>query len=742
LQAVGSKRSAKEIVKVFATDIAGTSTSTQTLVSFDNDPPVASSVTVYYQGGKGTVQDGGTTHVSARVADIGPVPDLEVRLLSSSASPEVRLFDDGVGNDLVAGDGVYTSPTFTVPLGAPNGANAIQVDSRDAARNLGIAPGILAVSNPPPSVVFFNPQEGGYLQGTSTLLVNVTDDRAYASPEYAIDGKPWKPMASVINNPWNYTGTIDASGMAEGPHNASVRATDSSGNFVLRTIDFTLDLNDPFVMADFPRNGSRVAGNVTVRVFASDSVGVAAVAAQVFGQVFVLALNSQSGFYEASLDTRRFTDGAYDYSIVAFDLSGRFVTDAMRIVIDNSPPRIELVNPRPKSVVGGIVNVQANVDDLGPVVTTYSVGPLSSANITDPWNTSRMEDGEYELTVRARDAAGHESSVTVDVRVDNTAPVIIPLQVPIETDRLKGNVLVRVKAEDAALEVVSMSLVSGPASYLVCSDFRELFECAFNSSVFPDSNYTMLFEARDIVGHVTFLGRNVTVDNSAPSISVAPNPQRILFGDVQVDIQARDISRPVVVEVRVDEGDWIRVPEGSPLNRYPHIWRTESLANGQHRLEVRATDDAGNSATETFRYVVENFRTAPIYFFILLVVGLILFAYGFTRREEVEEVEYFEERGPQYIVVPTPFPQPFVVQVPVMRDESSEEEGEPTRRSAAQRAAERRTEGAADAAAGPGEGPAGGREAPATRTEEVVQRRRVTLEERRETLRGRVEGRR
>jgi hypothetical protein len=741
LQAVGSKRSAREIVKVFAKDIAGTETSTQTLVSFDNDPPVASQVTVHYTGGKGTVQDGATTHVSARVADVGPVPDLEVRLLASAASPEVRLFDDGVGNDLVAGDGIHTSPTFTVPLGAPNGPNGIKVEARDAARNLGEAPGSIVVSNPPPSVVFFNPLEGGYIRGTSTLLVNVSDDRAYSPPDYSIDLKPWKPMGAVINNPWNYTGTIDASGMTEGPHNASVRATDSSGNYIESTIGFTLDLNDPVVAADFPRNGSRVSGNVTFRVYADDSIGVGLVLAQVLGQVFVLAKNAQSGFWEASLDTRRFADGGYDYSIAAFDLSGRFTVVSMRIWVDNSPPRIELVNPRPNSVVGGVVTVQANVDDLGPLVTTYSVGPVAASNISEPWNTTRMEDGEYGFSVTARDAAGHASSVNVDVRVDNSAPVIIPLKVPVETDRLRGDVLVRVKAEDAALEIVSMSLVAGPATYLVCSDFRELFECGFNSSVFPDSNYTMLFEARDIVGHTTFLGRNVTIDNGAPEMTIAPGGHRVISGDVKVDIEARDISRPLIVEVRVDGGEWGRLAESTPVNHYIFVWRTDAMENGQHLLEVRATDDAGNSATERLRYVVENFRTAPIYFFILLVVGLILFAYGFTRREDVEEVEYFEERGPQYIVVPQPVPQPFIVQVPVPSDDGGEEAGDAPRRSAAQRAAERRTEGGggtgAGAAAPAGEAPTAG-----TRTEQVAQRRRMTLEERRDSLRGRVEGRR
>lgn len=122
-----------------------------------------------------------------------------------------------------------------------------------------------------------------------------------------------------------------------------------------------------------------------------------------------------------------------------------------------------------------------------------------------------------------------------------------------------------------------------------------------------EDNHTLFARAIDTIGRQSeSAGISVIVDNSPPTLSVeAPRDGSLLAGQIVVAVVSNDtLSGTKEVAIRIDEVGWdLMQPNGQ-------TWRaaldTKQLADGNHTLEVRASDVAGNTKLTWIRFATDN----------------------------------------------------------------------------------------------------------------------------------------
>jgi hypothetical protein len=111
------------------------------------------------------------------------------------------------------------------------------------------------------------------------------------------------------------------------------------------------------------------------------------------------------------------------------------------IAAQGNPP-IAITSPTGGDVVGGEVTITATTDILGfasaqldfayasdPTGTWFTIGNSSQPEIDSPlavWDTSLITDGDYVLRLRVTLGDGTFEETTVQIKVQNDAPILTP----------------------------------------------------------------------------------------------------------------------------------------------------------------------------------------------------------------------------------------------------------------------------------------------------------------------------
>jgi hypothetical protein len=117
------------------------------------------------------------------------------------------------------------------------------------------------------------------------------------------------------------------------------------------------------------------------------------------------------------------------YTLTASNSAGtttRSVTITVSPNKDTTPPTVSITSPSRGAVLTGTVTLSATAtDNVGVVGVQFQInginfGPeLTGGVYSIPWDTTKVSNGGYTLTVTARDAAGNRSTDTAKVKVKN-----------------------------------------------------------------------------------------------------------------------------------------------------------------------------------------------------------------------------------------------------------------------------------------------------------------------------------
>ncbi|HEY3157651.1 MAG TPA: Ig-like domain-containing protein [Vicinamibacterales bacterium] len=566
---------------------------------------------------------------------------------TSSTTPPARSTFSNFGDALVSlgapGEAIITTypgahfaagwgTSFSAPLAAGGAALLLQVDptvdSNRAAEMLGKAQPMAALGmgrgrlnlpdavrgatdRIPPAVSFSSPTGGGTLFGSVSISASASDNVGVAGVRFLLDGNPLgsEATAAPFQQSWATTSA------ANGSHVLTAIARDRSGNETTTVVNVTVanDTAAPTVTLLYPQGGESLAGTVNVTATAVDDLEVAGVRFTVDGAP--LGVEDTVAPYEAAWTTASVANGSHEVAAIARDNAGHETrTSALVTVVnDSAPPTAALTGPTAGATLTGTVPLTASVsDDVGVTSVTFLVDGVAAGAETPAgrfWNTTTAANGAHVVSVVARDAAGHQTTSSVDVTVRNDLAPTVALTTPVEGATLRGLVSVlATAADDIGVTGVQFKVDGTPVG---SEDTEAPYEALWNTAAASNDSHTLSATARDAVGHETTISVTVVVanDSSPPTVAfTSPGSGETLTGAASILASATDNVGVASVEFLVDG-----VAAGAPRTSGPFglSLDTEPLANGPHTVTAVARDAAGNETSASVTLTVENDHAAP-----------------------------------------------------------------------------------------------------------------------------------
>jgi hypothetical protein len=599
-------------ISVRALDAAGHETTVTVGVLADNNDPSAQLVKPF----RGEFAEGYLT-VKARAEDAVGLRSVRLDVFRlDNGTPEkvdeaMMVFDPATG--------LFTCGLDTNSL--PDGMYAVNVTATDLAGRSVLTPAVeFNIDNNAPEVQISAPLDGQVVFGMVAIDALVSDESGLflESARYSIDHKTWRSL----EEPWNTTASAD------GPVTVVVRAADAAGHVTEISVDVIVDNSLPKVRFAGPANSTFVECSIEVAIEASDAAGVADVVLGINGSEFPLSQNG--GRHIAVLDTSRLGDGAHALLAEVTDLAGRIQTAKLEMLVDNTPPSLKVQSPRINAYICGTVNITAAASDIFLDRTEYCVDGLDWTDIGEPLDTTTLAAGRHQLKVRAVDRSGHMTVSELPISVDNRDPSCAVMS-PAEDVYVADEIVLKLAASDD-LVVESVTLHSANRSWQAAQDRSTgHWEAFLNTRNLQDGENDLQIEIRDVSGRTSVTTRRIMVDNSGPTITLLS--RQLLSGRSEIAFRIEDRSAIATYQYRLDSGQWKELLVDRGKGTYKFVWTTDLKDNGEHRLDIRATDSLGNTGEAAFKVRVENQDYSWVIAVVLVVLAIALAAVFLYRRK-------------------------------------------------------------------------------------------------------------
>ena len=321
-------------------------------------------------------------------------------------------------------------------------------------------------------------------------------------------------------------------------------------------------------------------------------------------------------------------DGSREVSMLVRDAAGNEVVVTDEILLDTTPPEVEL------TVAGGnqfISELLVGVDLIATDATS-GVAKMRMSNTDDFSDASWKEfqegsdwlfpegDGMKTLFVQVIDGAGLITTLDTTVIMDTTAPAgtftINEGGVFVQT----SHVTLRLDFEDDfGIDVVRVSnSVSFEGAQWVA------YIASMSWDLVDEGERVVYLEVRDLAGNVATSEATTIYDETPPVIEfLSPKKKATTEEKVTVEVSVFDsIDQTPVVEWRIDAGAWETLVGTSFQIK---------LADGDHSIEVRAMDGAGNEAVEALELEKEPEPSiaSGLFLWIIVVVVVVVAAVGY-----------------------------------------------------------------------------------------------------------------
>ena len=418
-----------------------------------------------------------------------------------------------------------------------------------------------------------------------------------------IDGvivKTWDGTYGAYTYPWN------TSKVSDGSHEIIAYANDTGGNVGSYRIILIVDNTPPTVSIVVPENESIVRGIVQIIVNSSDVHGNKTWL-EIDGNI--VQIWNGTGNFTYDWNTTTYSEDQHVIVAYANDTVGHVASYRIVLTVDNTLPNVVIITPKNGSLLKGIVDINITVDDLhfdnvsltinGTLVATWN----TTGSHTYTWNTTNTTewpDGRYIIRATAYDLARNVNSTQILVTIDNTVPAVHVLA-PTNGSYVGGSsVTIHVTASDVSL--VNLSLyINGSLVKTWNADGNTSLDVTYSwdTTGYPDNSSIFInATAYDKFGNINFDWVLVYTDNTPPEVQILSPVNGTWFNTTNVTITwsvSDALSGISKVELWVDGVNKSIV---TGLTKY-----TLNLSEGQHEIEIRALDRAGNQGASRLRFI-------------------------------------------------------------------------------------------------------------------------------------------
>jgi len=308
-----------------------------------------------------------------------------------------------------------------------------------------------------PTVCIITPAENAVVGGTVPIRVNATDAGiGVANVTFYIDGK-----TVFVDTEAPYEYHWDTTGVDDGSHEIKVVVVDYAGNKNIALRSVVVDNTKPSAEIKSPSEGAYVSGTSKITVDFSDAN---LETAELYIDGTLVCSWTELGQYSYAWNTTETMDGEHEIRLVVRDKAGNVAEDAITVIVDNTAPVAEIVEPSAGAFLRGTVGVVVKGEDANlELIELYIAGELvaswsEAGTHTYEWDTTTLTDGSYSIRLVVKDKAGNTVERTLDVTVDNTPPVVGSPALSPEEPKAGEDVTVSVEVSDATAGVEKVLL--------------------------------------------------------------------------------------------------------------------------------------------------------------------------------------------------------------------------------------------------------------------------------------------
>ncbi len=474
------------------------------------------------------------------------------------------------------------------------------------------------VDRQPPVLEFRSPAtDGAFLAADARLVVAATDDLSgIERVEIAIDGGPF--MLATLADIERGEFVLNASGLSEGTHTTTARATDRFGNVATAgPLTFEVDLTPPLITILGVIDGQQLTGTVTPVVQILED-HLAASSVLLNGLVFISGTDVSQ-------------PGSYLLQATARDLAGNQASTLVRFVILGDGPSVTLALDAEEGAPGVVVSGSATVsaastaldgqlavrvyDSAGSLVAvlvdgTAQVPADGSAEFPFTWDTAGVAPGVYTVRAVLTDGAGtvvSESAEVFTILVPQSVGLSVladPANAEVGTEiAVRAQIDLQAGSEPLSgarldLRIVEMATATVVASWQdnpadIPVGQSVVVERLWDSSGAAPGQYRVeadLFLVTELLANADS-ALQLGGTNEPPVVAIVePLADALLPASFTVRVSATDDNSVDTVEIRMDGGAWL--PATAMVAPF-YERQVDGLADGLHQIEARATDGDG-----------------------------------------------------------------------------------------------------------------------------------------------------
>ncbi|EBX8755766.1 Ig-like domain repeat protein [Salmonella enterica subsp. enterica serovar Enteritidis] len=467
------------------------------------------------------------------------------------------------------------------------------------------------------------------------------------SVQLSLDGGiNWVNATLTSDGVWEYIWPTD---LVENTYTLTVKATDVAGNTATETLNFIIDttLSTPTITLDSADDSGTANDNKTnVKTPGFIIGGIDSDVTQVVVQVMrdghseeveLTQTNGQWRFVPGSA----WTDGDYTLTVTVKDEAGnirhsapltvtidtQITIDHIELVNDSGIPDDNLTNnvrPHFQVTVPTDVNVVRLSIDGGK--TWFNATQSATPGVWDYTWLADVGEGKHTLTVEATDKAGNKTTQQLDFIIDTllSEPTIVLDST--DDSRTKGDNLTNVNKPtfllgniDADARYVTVEVQHGGTKEVLTATK----DATGNWSVTPtgtwaDGDYTLTVRVEDEAGNEKHSASlTVTVDTQITIDVIELVNDNGIPGDNMTN-DAHPQFRVTVpgdvneVSLSIDGGvTWVKATQSATPGVWNYTW-PGTVPDGDYTLNVKATDNAGNTVTETLHFTIDTTLSVPV----------------------------------------------------------------------------------------------------------------------------------
>ncbi|ARC42920.1 type I secretion C-terminal target domain-containing protein [Citrobacter braakii] len=453
-----------------------------------------------------------------------------------------------------------------------------------------------------------------------------------------------KSYTAKVDADGNWTATVppaDLTGLKDGDASVQVSVTNVNGNIASAGREYSVDATAPTVTID------TVAGdNVINSSEAGTGVTISGSTTAEVGQTVTVTLGGnsytaqvlQGGIWSVNVpagDLTAMADNGYTVQVSVSDAAGNTGSANKAITLDTTPPTVSFNIVAGDDVINSLEHTQAQIvsgtatganvgDKL--VITIGSNQYTTTVDASGNWSVgvpasviSALTDGTVTISATITDSAGNSSTQTHNVVV-NTASVALTVNTLSGDDVINaaeaGNALVinGSSAQFASGTQVTVTLNGKNYTATIQNDgsWSTTVPAADVGALADGASYQVSVSARDSAGNSASATHGISVDTTAPVVSIAT----ISSDDV---LNAAEVQQPLTVQgsssaeagqtvtvtlggktytaTVANDGTWtLNVPAADLAN----------LSEGALTVSASVNDKAGNNGQTTHTLTVDT----------------------------------------------------------------------------------------------------------------------------------------